>query len=194
MKKNPSNFKESELGANNATLKKEKTQRDIIFQEKPQICLIDIKKEIMDNLVKSGFNVNSGTLGKKISVPNKYDDSHDCILNCFFPANLHEYEIIVLDLSYDETIQYSLEQNSRKYIEGHSDCYLLCQYPQNTLNPKAYGSFVLKQKLNENSIHPIILIIFADAYEKVDYKLIEHARHDIQLYGVVTALLSCTAK
>ena len=54
-------------------MEKDKAPEEVLFQEKPQICLIDIEDEIKDNLTKKGLNVESGTLGKAIKVPNKDD-------------------------------------------------------------------------------------------------------------------------
>ena len=99
--------KESEKNIS-GMIEKDKTQEEIIFQEKPQICLIDIEDEIKDNLEKKGFNVKSGTLGKAIEVPNEDNysfKSHKCLLNLSFPPNLHEYEVIVVDLENKEVIR-----------------------------------------------------------------------------------------
>lgn len=137
----------TENGKNiNGIMKKDKTQEEIIFQEKPQICLIDIEDEIKNNLTKKGLNVKSGTLGKAIQVPNEDNyssKSHKCLSNLSFPPNLHEYEIIVLDLENNELIPYNIDQHSKKYIQGSSDDFFLSQYPENLFDPRPYGSYIL---------------------------------------------------
>lgn len=167
-------------------MEKDKIQEEIIFQEKPQICLIDIENEIKDNLTKKGFNVKSGTLGKSIQVPNEdnYNSkSHECLSNLSFPPNLHEYEVIVLDLENKEPIPYDVDQHSKKYIQGFSDDFFLSQYPENLFDPKPYGSYILGCEIAKNNDHPIILIVFAAAYTEKKYQFAANTSSGIQLRG-----------
>jgi hypothetical protein len=79
--------------------------KDKILFEKPQICFIDIENKIKDNLMERGFNIQSGTLGKGVIVPNTNDyleKGYKCRANYSFPENLHEFDIIVLDLELSE--------------------------------------------------------------------------------------------
>lgn len=141
-----------------------KVQDKIIFQEKPLICLIDIDEKIKENLEEKGFNVKSGTLGRAIEVPNTdnyHMNNHRCLLNFYFPPNLHEYDIIVLDLEDKGTIPYKVEEHTRKYVEGTSDTFVLSEYPETRFDPKPYGSRSLGHEIENIKSHQIFLIIFA---------------------------------
>lgn len=174
MNKKSTNSKERNIRNVDTEKKKGENQKEVKFQETPKICLLDIKDEIKVNLLENGFNVNTGTLGKLVNVPNEEYGSlsrHRCLPNHSFPANLHEYDIIVLDLSGDDKIEYEQEQHINKSVTGYSNSYILSQYPQTLFNPKPFGSYLLKSKLAENNNHPVIFIIFADTYEEIIYNV-----------------------
>jgi len=76
-----------------------KTIEEVDINEIPRVCCIDIEQNVLKRLRQSGFNTYSGTLGNKISVPNSHrGSSYQLLLNFDFPSNLHEYDIIILDL------------------------------------------------------------------------------------------------
>jgi len=67
--------------------------------ERPRICLIDVVGDICKEIEDAGFNCFIGTLGSIIVVPNKKPhDRHLCRLYYKFPPNIHEYDIVVIDL------------------------------------------------------------------------------------------------
>ncbi|AKB43993.1 hypothetical protein [Methanosarcina vacuolata] len=180
--------KESEKNIS-GIVEKDKVQEEVIFQEKPQICLIDIEDKIKENLTKKGLNVESGTLGKAIKVSNEDNynsNSHKCLSNLSFPPNLHEYEIIVLDLENKEVIPYNVGHHSKKYIQGFSDGFFLSQYPENLFDPRPYGSYVLRCEIAKNNGHQFILIIFASAYVKKEYQFATYTSSGTHLEEVQT--------
>ena len=69
------------------------------IHERPRICLIDVDHNIVTTLKAEGFNCYEGTLGPLIEVNNT--DRHsfrECLLHYNFPLNLHEYDIVIIDL------------------------------------------------------------------------------------------------
>jgi len=152
----------------------DEVQDKLVFQEKPLICLIDIEENIKEKLEKKGFNVKSGTLGRAIEVPNENIHrlkSHKCLPNLSLPPNLHEYDVIVLDLESKEAVPYNIDQHTKKYIQGFSDSYFYSEYPETLFDPRPYGAYVLGNEILKNNGHPLILIVFASSYEKRVYHL-----------------------
>lgn len=142
---------------------------DTTFQEKPLICLIDVEAA-QEELVGKGFNIKSGILGTIIDVPNiKKYQFHTCLINSNIPQNLHEYDIIILNLKKNDRIPYDSEENSKETIEGDSTLYLISKYPENRFNPKQYGSYVLGSKLSDILSHKIIIIVFTDEKKITEY-------------------------
>lgn len=146
---------------------------DTTFQEKPLICLIDVETA-QEKLVEKGFNIKSGTFGTILDVPNieKYQ-FHQCLINSNIPQNLHEYNIIVLNLKKNDTIPYKIEENKKETIEGSASLYFASKYPENSFNPRQFGSYILRNQLSEGFNNRIILIVFADAKKITEYNHME---------------------
>jgi hypothetical protein len=72
----------------------------VVFQERPKICLIDIDVDAKEALTSAGFNCTVGSLGSPIKLPNvKRGDKCLCRPNNHIPQDLHEYDIIVMNLA-----------------------------------------------------------------------------------------------
>lgn len=148
--------------------KKKVDEIDPTFQEKPLICLIDVEAA-QEELVKNSFNVKSGTLGTIIDVPNsKKYQFHECLINYNIPQNLHEYNIIILNLKKNDIIPYKPEENRKKTIEGNSTSYLASSYPEKCFNPRQFGSYFLGMELSDVLRYKII-IVFADKQKITTY-------------------------
>lgn len=176
MNKSMFNIKERKNKKNDTVTETCEAQEESTFQKKPLICLIDLESEIRDNLLKKGFNIASGTLGEAIKVPNepKYPlKYHKCLANYCFPMNLHEYDIIILDLQDKEPIPYNITEHTHENVEGSSKYYFCSEYPETLFNPRYHGSFVLRKKIEENNNHPVLIITFAVASNEKEYYLIE---------------------
>jgi len=109
-------------------------------------------------------------LGTIIDVPNtERFQFHKCLVNSNIPQNLHEYNIIILNLKKNDTIPYKLEDHSRQTVEGSSTRYLVSKYPENCFNPRQVSSYFLGSKLSEFLSHKIIIIVFTDEKKDTEY-------------------------
>lgn len=165
-------------------IQREVNALDKVIFKKPQICFIDIEDKIKDNLMKKGFNIQSGTLGKAVKVPNMdyySSNNHKCLANYYFPKNLHEYDIIVLDLKEKEEIPYDVNEHIHKNVEGSSDYFFLSLYPENLFNPIGFGSHQLGHEISQITSHLLILIVFTSEYKENKYKLYKQGYHGAEL-------------
>lgn len=183
MKEKPLKSKKINIKDSNEIPEKVDALNKILF-EKPQICFIDIENKIKDNLMERGFNIQSGTLGKGVIVPNTndyLDKGYKCRANYFFPENLHEFDIIVLDLKPKELIPYNATEHVKEYVEESSDYFFFSQSPETLFNPKPYGSYILGNEIAEITSHPLILIVFADEYITYSYKLAKQSYNGVEI-------------
>lgn len=158
----------------NKEFKKKEQGISSAIQEKPLICLIDIDNEVKEKLESKGFSITCASLGTAIEIPNiERHHGHDCLLNYRFPSNLHEYDIIILNLEKDDIIPYEINHHKKKYEQGDSTLYLFSKYPETLFNPRPYSSLFLKVELSKNLIRQSILIIFSDERLKTEYFPIE---------------------
>lgn len=142
--------------------------------EKPKICCIDIQESDISELKKQGFNIEIGSLGSKVKVPNKkqYDE---CIVlpNAYFPTDLHEFDITILDLNNDKTIDYKQNEHYKNEYTGKSSIALHSAYPETIFNPKPLGSHLLKNSLNKLGNKEHLIIIFSTENYDVEYQNLE---------------------
>lgn len=144
---------------------------NIEVNERPRICCIDINSDVINQLTNSGFNIFSGNLGSKIKVPNKNrHDSHQLLLNFEFPANIHEYDIFIIDLDNFKTIDFKAEDHIITNHTGKSAFSFLSTFPETIFDPRPISSAVLKSKLSQIGNRPHIIIIFTTGSYIVEYE------------------------
>jgi len=143
------------------------------FCERPRICLIDLSDDCARTLKTRGFNCYSGTLGALVEVPNKKPaDIHYCLPNFSFPPNLHEYDIVVIDLQNPRQVAYVKEDHIRTQIKEQEQYSLRSVYPQTLFDPRAFSATSLRRMLRPLMEKESILIVFAAGDEKILYDLI----------------------
>lgn len=161
--------KETEISNNHIEDKKE-----IKIIDKPKICCIDIEEPDIDKLKEQGFNIEIGSLGSKVKVPNKMQRDWNIVLpNAYFPTNLHEFDITILDLDNDKIIDYREKEHQRNEHTGTSSMALYSAYPETIFNPKPLGSHLLKNSLNKLGNKEHLIIIFSTENYAVEYKTLE---------------------
>lgn len=142
-------------------------------QERPRVCLIDVDEGIVEGLRSKGMNCFSGTLGSLVSVPNKgyesYHRTHDCLLNCRFPDNLHEYDVVVIDLQNKKTVEYDAHQHEHSHVTGHVQQVFMSAYPETRFDPRPAAAQVLGDKLQAFLGRETVCVILAAENDLVTY-------------------------
>jgi len=78
----------------------------VVFQERPKIFLVDVDAGAQESLTSAGFNVLLDTWFVDKPPNEQRGDSCLCRLNYDIPENLHEYDIVVVDLKERVSIEY----------------------------------------------------------------------------------------
>ncbi len=147
----------------------------ITINLKPKICCIDIDEKDIESLKLFGFNIEaSGTLGSKVSVPNKNNNDNVQVLpNHDFPNNLHEFDITIIDQDNAKTIEYNQDDHIRSNHTGMKENILLSEFPETIFDPRPLGSKILGIKLNKLGDKKHLIINFTTEKYNVDYQPIE---------------------
>jgi hypothetical protein len=153
------------------------TDTPLSFQtkDKPRICAIDLDREIIEALQSQGLHCFCGTLGSQVKVPNSSrQDAHQCLLNYSFPPNLHEYDIILIDLKSQEPIEYNKSEHTHSFSKGSQQTVLLSSYPETIFDPRPLSSTILRANtLRVNTIKintkEILVIVFCSTEDVVEY-------------------------
>lgn len=140
------------------------------FYDRPRVCSIDLSEECIEALKSHKYECYLGTLGPIVEVPNmRRDSNHLCLPNCEFPQNLHEYDIVIIDLQNKTTVQYDIEDHRRTDVKGHRNLLLVSSYPQTLFDPRALSANILEKRLRPLMDRDSILVVFADQQEKITY-------------------------
>jgi len=151
------------------------------FQETPRILLIDLEEPDSSLLRSRGFNCTSGTLGKQVEVPKKSrNDEHICLLNYDFPPNLHEFNILVVNLMNVETIPYNPSDHLPTYVRGRDTVAMRSRYPQTIFDPRSFSGAILASSLSGFIDKTAIIIVFATRKEEMSYDFVRITERGIE--------------
>ena len=152
-----------------------------LLYPRPRICLFDFSEDTIDSIRSKGFNVTSASLGRQILVPNnnRYD-KHLCLLNHNIPANIHEYDIICIDLASKEARIYQSEEHSHTSQRSTRSYYFLSAFPQTVFDPRPISAHILKETIDNHLHKTSVLVVFSSRKEEFEYTLtaMEHGRSE----------------
>lgn len=139
--------------------------------DKPQILTLNVQPEAVKKLKELNFNVYEGVLGKKVILDYTGSNYNNCLLNHDYPSNLHEYDIVIIDLSYVETIKYDKSSHTHVNKTSPNYSYIRCNHPQSIFDPRALSAHKLKEELKKISTHDSLIIVFQSNQEVIEYRL-----------------------
>jgi hypothetical protein len=148
------------------------------IKEKPKICAIDVDQEIVEALQARGLHCFSGTLGSQVKVPKSgRHNTHQCLLNFNFPPNLHEYDIVLVDLQAKKPIEYIESEHTHSLSKGSEQTVLLSSYPETIFDPRPLSSSILRRRLVDFFKKETLVIVFCSEEEVSEYHPITINRH-----------------
>lgn len=155
-----------------AVAEQELEQRSFMI-EKPIICIFDMQSDVLDLLTSKLYNVTPATIGSPIRVGNKNKGEVKYVaLNYDYPQNLHEFDVVVLDLSGGkESIAY--RQHSFGDATGGEAYAIHSAYPESVFNPRPGGMRIVGKEINSLLQKMSLVIIFADSIDSADYKTVK---------------------
>lgn len=159
-------------------------KQEVKIIDKPKICCIDIEESDINKLKEQGFNIEIGSLGSKVKVPNRMQKDWNIVLpNAYFPTNLHEFDITILDLDNNKTIDYIQSEHQKNEHTGTSSMALYSAYPETIFNPKPFGSYLLKESLHKLREKEHLVIIFTTENHEINYKKLKITNHSNSIIG-----------
>ena len=157
--------------------------------DSPFILTLNLTDRAYNLLEKEGFNLYRGSLGKLVNTKNEKYEHKYCLLNYDLPPNIHEYNIIIVDFSNEETIDYFEKDHTRTKNKTGDDRYLLCEHPRTIFDPRALSSYILHNFLKDVTEEELIIIAFQAENIDIEYtevegksdrpKIIQHRTHNL---------------
>ncbi|SMD44164.1 hypothetical protein SAMN00777080_2779 [Aquiflexum balticum DSM 16537] len=143
------------------------------MNEKPQILTLNLTDKSNSLLVEKGFNLYQGSLGKLVDTKNEKYGFKYHLLNNDFPPNAHEYDIVIVDFSNEETIDYVKSDNQRGKNKTENNSYLICKYPQTIFDPRGLSSHAFLREIREILKKECQIIVFQNKNVDIEYKIVE---------------------
>jgi hypothetical protein len=140
--------------------------------DSPRICAFDLTAAELKSISDSRFNVFGGSLGSIVRANNTPGHGHFCLVNSLVPPNLHEFEILIIDLCSRREVPYDVADHTKKSVKDKDDLYLYCQYPKNIFDPRPFAAAGISKTIAELQKKESILIVFADSFEEVEYEVV----------------------
>jgi len=141
------------------------------MNEKPQILGLDLSPKAIKLLEEKKFNVYKGSLGKVIDTENKKHEHKYCLLNHDFPTNIHEFDVVIADLSHLTQIKYDPKDHTKSINKTSDNTYLLCEYPQTVFDPRGLSSHFLASGIRDLFKREVLIIVFQNENEVINYVL-----------------------
>jgi hypothetical protein len=151
----------------------------------PKIISFNITEQDKNILESSRYTIDHCSLGYKVKLPKSSHDGNYCLPNHNFPANLHEYNVYIIDLCNNITKDYKADENLQDLVTGEEENYIYCPYPQNVFNSIPLSADILKNTFEEISMKPAIILIFSNFVDIVSYKhlkIIQNRRNIVNEY------------
>jgi len=141
--------------------------------ERPKILSLNLQPSSSKAITDKGYNLYVGSLGKLVNTLNKEHEFKYCLLNYDYPENIHEYDIVLLDLDFVETIGYNPIENKRTENISGNNTYLLCKYPQTIFDPRPLTSDILLEQVHEIIKRDSIIVAFQSKLIDVKYRVVK---------------------
>ncbi|MDV3776949.1 hypothetical protein CMU25_09400 [Elizabethkingia anophelis] len=141
----------------------------------PHILTLNTTKKTNQLLIENGYKIYSGSLGKviKLNVRGQYD--YFCLSDMNVPSNVHEYDIVIVDLSNEEYIDFDEKDHIRRSNKSQNDMFIYCRKPQDLLDPRPFNAKMLNRLLQPCFKKEFLLIVFQNENIELKYELIDKA-------------------
>ena len=154
-----------------------KNNNNEIEYESPEILMIDFENSVVDNLKKDGFNIETGTFGKKYKILEN-NVRKVCITNENIP-NIIEKDVIIIDMKQHETEEVYKLNNVYDVIDD--GVYVISKEGQKIFNPINIAAYMYKEMFIKLKNKNCIFIIFANAEINQKYNIMTQ-EDDFQRY------------
>lgn len=151
----------------------EHSEEQVNIHQHPMICLFDFEEEVIKELERLRFNCVTASFGTNIKVNNKQYEEKLLKLNHDYPSNLHEFDIVMLDMTKNKVENFDQNQHSLKDSRGAKAHALLSHYPEQVFDPRPLSIYIVSKEIEELIKKESIVIAFCRNENIVEYEFVE---------------------
>ena len=139
----------------------------------PMICLFDIEKEVENELEKLNFNYRTASFGSTVKVSNTRHEEKLMKLNHEYPNNLHEFDVVMMDMTSPKSEDFDASQHSLDDTTGNIAHALLSTFPEQVFDPRQFSIHIVSKQINELAGKKSIVIAFFGSEISTKYQFVE---------------------
>lgn len=149
----------------------------------PMICLFDFNKDVEEELKKLRFNYVTASFGATVKVANKRNEEKFMKLNHDYPNNLHEFDIVMMDMTNDKSEDFNADNHSLKNTTGKKAHALLSIFPEQVFDPRQFSIHIISKEINELAEKKSIVIAFCGSEISSEYQFVEITPNGANISG-----------
>ncbi|MBP6468703.1 MAG: hypothetical protein KA277_11935 [Fusobacteriaceae bacterium] len=161
----------------------EHSEEQVNIHQHPMICLFDFEKEVKKELERLRFNCTTASFGTNIQVNNKQYEEKLLKLNYDSPSNLHEFDIVMLDMTKNNTENFDQTKHNLKDTKGAKARALLSRYPEQVFDPRPLSINIISDEIKELIKKKSIVIAFCRNENIAEYEFVEITSNRNQVTG-----------
>ena len=143
----------------------------------PMICLFDFEESVEKELQNLRFNYITASFGSTVKVSNQQYQEKLLKLNHDYPSNLHEFDIVMMDMTVEKSEEFDAKKHSLNNSSGNKAHALLSEYPEQVFDPRPLSINIVSKEINELSDKKSVVIAFFGNAISSEYKFVEIAAH-----------------
>ncbi|MFB1101531.1 hypothetical protein ACEWGJ_03025 [Vibrio diabolicus] len=147
----------------------------------PMICLFDFEEDVEKELENLRFNYVTASFGSTVKVANKRHEEKLLKLNHDYPSNLHEFDIVMLDLTVEKSEDFDASLHSLKNTTGNKAHALLSIYPEQVFDPRPLSINIVSDEINELAGKKAIVIAFCGSAISSEYQFVEITAYEASI-------------
>lgn len=139
----------------------------------PLICLFDFNKDVEKELKQLRFNYLTASFGSTVKVANQRYEEKLLQLNLDYPNNLHEFDIVMMDMTTENSEDFDAEMHSLNDTSGNKAYALLSAYPEQVFDPRPFIINVVSSEIKDLAEKNAIVIAFCGSVASSEYQFVE---------------------
>lgn len=159
--------------------------------EHPMICLFDFEDDVEKELKKLRFNYVTASFGSTVKVANQRNQEKLLKLNHDYPSNLHEFDIVMMDMTVEKSEDFDAKKHSLNNTSGNRAHALLSVYPEQVFDPRPFSINIVSKEINELAEKRALVIAFCGDAISSEYKLVEIAAHGASVIDQISYCNHC---
>lgn len=141
--------------------------------KQPMVFLFDFEEAVVEKLKELRYNSYEGSFGSTVKVNNKNHEKKFLKLNNEYPANLHEFDIVMLDLTKNKSENYDPSQHQLSNTSGNTAHALLSTYPEQIFDPRPLSIKIVSKDLDDLFEKKSVIIAFCGSENISEYQYVE---------------------